>query len=403
MEQKVLELFAHFPVVAVLGARQVGKTTLVEKLGIPGLKTFTLDSTIDLGGARADPDFFLQQQPRPLFLDEVQYAPELLGSLKREVDRRQTPGQFLLSGSQNLAVLRSVSESLAGRVSIVELWPLSLAESGGDPARTGWLERAVRGEAFPEQQTAAVGPPALFPLLWRGGLPGLLTLPDHLCPTYFSSYRQTYIERDVRTAAGVSSLQHFGRFIGLLAALTASEVNHNELGRELGVDRKTALAWTGIASATYQWHEVPAYSRNAIKRLAGKPKGFFSDTGLACHFQGLTSAEQLLHHPGAGRLFETWVFGEVKKRTAIWNAGPNIFHYRTLAGAEVDLLLEMDGVLHPIEVKMTANPSRRDLRGIDSFRDTFPKARLGTGLLVCAIPAATRLRPDLWAVPWWEL
>jgi uncharacterized protein len=406
VETRVAELLTHFPVVAVLGARQVGKTTLVERLGVPGLKTVTFDPTGDRNGARADPDFFLQNQPRPLFLDEIQYAPELLGSIKREVDRAREPGRFVLSGSQNLSVLRSISESLAGRVAIVELLPLSYAELRGEPSRRGWLERVLLGTGAtqePRAEIAAGGPPALFPVLWRGGLPGLLGMPDRLCPTYFDSYRRTYIERDVRTAAAISSLPTFGRFFSILAALTGREVNRNELGRELGVDRKTAQAWIEIGESTYQWREIPAYSRNALKRVAGKAKGYFTDTGLACALQSISSPDHLAHHPAAGHLFETFVVGEALKRAAAWNQRPNAYHYRTFAGAEVDLVLEMDGALHPIEIKMTARPSRRDLRGVDSFREAFPGAKMGKALVVCAVEEATPLREDALAVPWWDL
>mgnify|MGYP000856178396 CR=1 FL=1 len=406
METRILELTRYFPVVAILGARQVGKTTLVAHLSIEGLTTVTFDPVQDVGGARTDPDFFLQNRRPPLFLDEIQYAPELLASIKRQVDRERRPGQFILSGSQNLSVLKSISESLAGRVAVVELLPMSFAELHRDPARKGVLDAVVGGDEKAMDAVRHAGSancPGLFDAVVRGGFPGVAALPPHLWDTYFASYRQTYIERDIRTVSGVSSLQTFGRFFGLLSALTAQEINRAQLGRELGVDNKTAAAWVDIALSTYQWHEIPAYSRNAIKRIAGKPKGYFVDTALACHLQRISGASHLEDHPLAGNLFETFVVSEIMKRIAVWPTPPGLYHYRTYAGAEVDLILERNGTLHPVEIKMTANPSRRDLWGIDSLKETFPRVRFGGGLLICAVPDVMPLREDVTAVPWWRL
>ncbi len=403
MEARAAELFAHFPVIAVLGARQVGKTTLVEHLGIPGLKTVTFDPVQDVLGARADPDLFLQNQPQPLFLDEVQYAPELLASVKRRVDRRPGPAQYVLSGSQNLAVLRTVSESLAGRVAILNLKAMCLAELEDRCGEPGLAERLILGDDFDPMGFDPGPPRSSFATIWRGGFPGIIELPDHLLSDYFGSYLQTYVERDVRTSARISSLQAFGRFTGLLAALTACEINHNQLGRELAVDRKTAKSWTDIAAATYQWIEIPAYSRNAIKRIAGKPKGYISDTGLACYLQRISSPDGVAAHPLAGALFETWVLLDLLGRMESWPVRPNLYHFRAYSGAEVDLLLELDGVLHPIEIKLTTNPTSRDCRGFDGLAACFPNVRIGPGLVVAACEEVRQLRPDAYAIPWWSL
>ncbi len=403
IEERLIDLFRHFPVLAVLGSRQAGKTTLVEHLPIEKLKTVVFDPTQDLMGARRDPDLFLQGQPVPLFLDEVQYAPELLASIKRRVDRDRQPGQYILSGSQNLAVLRNVSESLAGRVAVLRLLPMCLAELGDRVEKRGILERILFEDDFDPLKHDCGPSRSAFEAIWRGGMPGLIGMPDRLFSDYFGSYAQTYIERDVRTAAQIGALQTFGRFFGLLSALTASELNHHQLGRELGIDRKTAKSWTEIASATYQWFEIPAYSRNAIKRIAGKPKGYLSDTGLACHLQRITSPDGVAAHPLAGALFETFVVLEVFKRMESWPMRPGLFHFRAYSGAEVDLLLEMDGVLHPVEIKMTSNPTNRDCRGFDGLAACFPGIRLGTGLVIAACEEVRQLRENVYAIPWWCL
>ena len=400
IEKKVLELFAHFPVVAVLGARQVGKSTLVENLFAEKVTTTVFDPVVDIGNARQDPDFFLQNIQTPAFLDEIQYAPELLGSIKRKVDREKQNGQYLLSGSQNLSVLKDISESLAGRVAIINLWPMTRHELAEEPSNgflQAWLTNHNKNAPVLQESQPT------YTSIWHGGYPKIAELPEHLIPGYWQSYMQTYIERDVRKVANIGSLQTFGRFIGLLAALTAQEINHNQLGRELGIARNTALAWTEIAESTYQWLSVPAFSRNPVKKLSGKNKGFFTDTGLICYLQKISSPEVIAGHPMQGRLFETFVVMEIIKEIQQLPIQPNLYHFRSHSGAEVDLILELNGMLYPIEIKSKSNPSRKDIRGFAAFRDCFPKENIHQGLVLCAIPSLQKISEDALAAPWWCL
>jgi predicted AAA+ superfamily ATPase len=188
-----------------------------------------------------------------------------------------------------------------------------------------------------------------------------------------------------------------------LAALTATEVNHNQLGRELGVNRLTAVRWTEIATSTYQWLEIPAYSNNPVKRIAGKAKGYCADTGLACHLQHISSPDGVAAHPMAGALFETFVVLELLKRRAAWPAQPGLFHFRAYSGAEVDLLLEIDGIVHPVEVKLTSNPTTQHCRGMAGFKACFPHVQVGTGLVIASCEEVRRLQEDVYAVPWWAI
>lgn len=403
IEKRLKELWAHFPVVAVLGARQVGKSTLVRHAFTDTVKTLVFDPVQDVGGARQDPDLFLQNNPPPLFLDEVQYAPELLASLKRRVDEVPSAGQYVLSGSQNLMVLRGISESLAGRVALLNLAPMGYAELSNLNPQDDVLMAWVSGHAPSTTPTASSIPPAWSPVLWRGGYPKLLTLPDHLVQSYLESYVRTCIERDIRTVAAVGDLQLFGRFFGLLAAHTACEVNPAELGRELGLDRKTAKHWLGIAEATFQWFEIPAFTRNPAKRVSGKNKGYMTDTGLVCYHQRIPGPDLIPNHPLQGRLTETWVVMEIVKRIQGWPTRPALWHYRAHAGAEVDLILEWGGRLYPIEIKAKTHPARSDARGITAFRSAHPDLDIAPGLIVCAVPEPQRLAPDLYAIPWWAL
>lgn len=401
LEKKLAEIFNYYPVVAVLGARQVGKSTLVENLFSDTLSTTVFDPVVDIGNARQDPDFFLQNVKTPCFLDEIQYAPELLGSIKRKVDREKKNSLFLLSGSQNLSVLKEISESLAGRVAILNLWPMSHNEMMENPF-SGFLEKWLSGTSDRELGGPAKSQ-AVFPAVWQGGYPKTAELPEHLLTGYWQSYLQTYIERDVRKVANIGSLQSFGRFIALLAAHTAQEINHNQLGRELGISRNTAVSWTEVAESTYQWISIPAYSRNAVKKISGKNKGYFTDTGLICYLQRITSPDVIPGHPMQGRLFETFVFMEIIKIIQRFNVPPNLYHFRSHSGSEVDLILERDGMLFPIEIKSKSRPQKKDIRGFKAFRDCFPNEKVHKGLVICAVPAIQNLTPDTVAVPWWIL
>ncbi len=402
IENKLKELFTYFPVVAVLGARQVGKSTLVENLFSNKISTTVFDPVVDIKNARHDPDFFLQNTRTPAFFDEIQYAPELLGSIKRKVDREKKNGQFILSGSQNLSVLRDISESLAGRVAILNLWPMSKNELDDKCLKPGFLQNWFAGklEKISEQESQT---PQTYTSIWHGGYPKIAQLPDHLIPGYWQSYMQTYIERDVRKVANIGSLQNFGRFIGILAAMTAQEINQNQIGRELGVARNTALAWTEVAESTFQWLSIPAFSRNPIKKISGKKKGFFTDTGLACYLQKISSHEVIAGHPMQGRLFETFIVMEIVKQVQQLPTQPNFYHFRSHSGAKVDLILELNGILYPIEIKAKSNPNRRDIRGFAAFRDCFPKENIHQGLVICATPFTQKISNNALAIPWWVL
>ncbi len=404
IENRLLELFQYFPVVAVLGARQVGKSTLVENLFSGQVRTTVFDPVVDIGNARQDPDFFLQNIKPPAFFDEVQYAPELLNAIKRKVDQEKKNGMYILSGSQNLSVLREISESLAGRVAILNLWPMSYCEATetpGDNFLEQWL--SAPGKQGQEAGNTFNTDHLVFDTIWKGGYPKIFELPDSLIPGYWQSYMQTYIERDVRKVANIGALQTFGRFIGLLGALTSQEINYNQLGRELGVARNTAQAWTQIAEATFQWISIPAFSRNPVKKISGKNKGYFTDTGLICNLQKISSATVIASHPLQGALFETFVVMEIVKLIQKLPIQPNLYHFRSHSGAEIDLLLELDGRLYPVEIKSKSNPSHKDIRGFKAFKECFPKENIQKGLVICAVPSPQFINKNVLAIPWWYL
>jgi len=404
LEQKLQRLASHFPVVVVTGARQVGKTTLIKHCFENKMKTITFDPVLDMENARGEPEYFLQNNPAPLFLDEIQYAPELLGPLKRSIDKNRENGSYILSGSQNLSVLKDVAESLAGRAAILNLMGMSSAELHGETQNVSFLEQLLTETNVTGAILNASSVPKVFVTqAFKGGYPGLLSLPDDLISEYWASYMQTYIERDVRRVAAIKNLQRFGKFFSLLAALSGCEINFNQLGRELQVDRNTAHEWTEIARATFQWYTVPAYSKNAIKKIAGKEKGYFADTGFLCHLLSIHSPQAILRHPNHGNIFETFVMLEIMKQLQKLTFKVPLYHFRTYSGAEVDCILEHDGELYLIEIKATTQPSKKHTKGFRSFEDCFPRERIAARVIICAVEEPLQISESCIAVPWWMI
>ena len=401
-EKRLSSLLKSFPAVVVTGARQVGKSTLLRHALREAADFVVFDPVVDVENARRDPELFLDNHRTPLVLDEVQYAPELLPSLKRRIDRDRTPGRYVLTGSQQWGVLASVAESLAGRAAFLDLEGFSLAECAGTADARPWLAAWIDSpEAVVDTGvTRAPGPYLLFDRLWRGFLPEAHFLPLEAIPDFHLSYQRTYIERDARLLAEVADWQQFGRFVRLVAALTGQELNRSQLGREIGVSPRTAERWLGILKATFQWFEVPAFSGNTVKRVASKAKGYVADTGFAGHALAISTPNAVPSHPAWGALFETAVYAEIRKAVSLMSPRPVVHHWRTGAGAEVDLLLERDGTFFPIEVKAASRPSRRDTTGITAFRKTYPKLRVARGLVVAPCEKLEPLSESDWAMPW---
>lgn len=295
-------------------------------------------------------------------LDEIQYAPELIPAIKRRVDKDRIPGRFILTGSQQWEVMKSLAESLAGRAVFIDMEGFSLSEIADHDTNwlAHWLDNPLEFAA--EKHACLDLPHTFYETLWRGFLPDATLLSLETIPIFYDAYLRTYIERDIRLLTDIGDWQSFGRFVRLIAALTAREINYSQLGREIGISPKTANRWLDMLKATFQWFDIPAFSGNAIKRVSRKPKGFIADTGFACAAQLISSPIALSGHPMLGALFETAVAGEIRKLSALLSTKPRIYHWRSAGGAEVDLLLERDGKLFPIEVKVKSQPSKQACR-----------------------------------------
>lgn len=399
---RLLELSRLFPAVVVTGARQTGKSTLLEHGFGATAQTVVFDPVLDVGNARRDPELFLANHPPPLILDEIQYAPELVASLKRRIDRDRTPGQYLLTGSQQWGVLKTMAESLAGRAVFLDLEGFSCGELAGVPAGAMWLASWLEtpGPAAARHAAPTPMPYSLYEYLWRGTLPEATQTVLAAVPAYLTAYVRTYIERDVRVLAEPADLQEFGRFFRLAAALSANEINYSELGREIGISPQTAKRWLGLLRQTFQWHEVPAFLTNRVKRVSGKTKGYLTDTGLICMAQMISSPAALSGHPITGALFETAVCAEIRRQAALLPVPPAIHHWRSAGGAEVDLVLERDNRLFPMEIKLSSAAGRRDTSGLSAFRKSYPQARIAPGLVLAPVSEMFQLTDHDYAMPW---
>lgn len=398
---KLTSLVQSFPVVVVSGARQVGKSTLL-KHQFPSWDTVVFDPVIDIGNARADPELFLRNHPPPLILDEIQYCPELVPCIKRQVDDHKSPGMYILTGSQQWSVIKSVGESLSGRAVFLDLSGFSLSEIAESVPSASWVERYLDDPVAFSQSRQLRLPlrRTVYETLWRGWLPEMDTLPENVCGDFFSAYIRTYVERDARLMLEVDDWQQFGRFVQLAAALSAQEVNYSQLGRDVGVTPQTARRWLSALSATFQWFEVPAFHGNSIKRISSKPKGYFSDTGLACHLARITSPAALGGHPMTGALFETAVVAEIRKLLTPLSRQASMYHWRAHSGSEVDLLLERDNWLYPIEVKLSGRPARKDTNGILALRQGYPELKIAPGLVIAPAEDFECLSDHDYVLPW---
>jgi hypothetical protein len=388
-----------FPVVAILGARQTGKTTLATDIARRrGFASVTLDDPRVHDAALRDPDGFLASNPPPLLIDEAQRAPDLFRAMKLAVDRRRRPGTYLITGSANYLLMRSVSESLAGRVALFELPPLSWPEwRGVQTPRV--LAHLLAARSVPDA-LRRIGrrpsPPesALRERILRGGLPvpGAMRSADAR-RTWFTSYVQTYLERDLRDLARIPSLPDFARLLRLLALRTGRMVSYADLARDADLSPTTVRSYLGLAVVAYFVRLLPPFFTSGSKRLVKAPKTMLVDTGLAAHLAGAESWPEVERSGLAGPLVESWVYGQLLALLGRSPGSAELYFWRTHAGAEVDFVLASGRRLLPIEVKWSAAPRAPALRGIESFLAEFrDRAPFGVVLHRGTEPVALRAR-----------
>lgn len=381
LEAKLNYLAEHFPVVMVCGARQVGKTTLLNQLkkGPRELQYVTLDYPRLRSLAREDPELFLQQYQAPLIIDEIQYAPELLPYIKIRADQVPDNGLYYLTGSQMFHMMKNVSESLAGRAGILSMYSLSRAEIEGRasvPFLPGRISMARSADTIT----------GIFEKIYRGGMPPMITDPDLLPEDYFGAYMQTYLERDIRDLVTVKDENKFLKFISCAAARSGQEVNLADMAKDVEIDRKTADGWLSILVSSGIVYLLPPYSGNIIKRIVKRPKLYFMDTGLACYLSLWNNPRALELSAMAGAMFENYVVSEIIKSYA--NQGistrSRLCYYRDNNGKEIDLMILQNGKIYPVEIKKSADPGKSALKNF-SVLDSLPE-ETGEGAVICMTP-----------------
>ncbi len=387
---------ADTPAVLVVGARQTGKTTLVQAVAAtrPGTTYVTLDDPLPLEAARADPAGFVAGLPGPVVIDEIQKAPGLLPAIKASIDRDRKPGRFLLTGSANVLTLPKVAESLAGRMEVARLWPLSQGELSGRGET--FLDRVMRGE--PPVRVA--GGDDLLPRLARGGYPEASARGKaERRRAFFDAYLAALMARDVRDIAAIEDPGALRRLLKLAAARSASLLNHSELARTLSLPVTTLKRYLALLEALFLVHEVPAWASNRGKRLVRAPKLHVVDSGLLLALAGLDAEALRRERTLLGPVVESFVAAELSKQVGWSPMRPVLHHFRSHAGQEVDLVLEdARGRLVGVEVKASATVTSNDLNGLRALAEVAGKSWV-QGLVLHTGRDTVAFGPGLTACP----
>jgi hypothetical protein len=401
-ESTALQISDSFPVLLVTGPRQVGKSTMLQHIASNDRTVITLDDIDVRYLAKTDPALFMQRYEPPLLIDEIQYAPELLPYIKMAVDKSQKNGEYWLTGSQAFHLMKGVSESLAGRVGIMNMLGLSAAEISGQPSVPFTLQSeylTARAAAMSKMSVTDV-----FNRIFTGAMPRLYSQDNISRDAFYSSYIQTYLMRDVRDLTQVGDELAFYNFMVIVAARTAKPVVYEEIAQEAGISAPTVKKWMSILVTSGIVALVQPYSNNALKRVTRMPLLHFMDTGLAAYLLKWTSAEALERGAMSGAFFESYVFAEVYK--SYINAGmqPPLYYYRDKDKREIDLLLYQDGVLNPIEVKKAASPARSATKNFSMLVNALPKdggVQVGSGGVVCLANDLLPIDANNWRIPVW--
>ena len=414
-ENTIARLSEMFPVLLVTGPRQVGKTTLLQKLaeaqrseGV-ARKYVTLDDPDVRYLAKHDPALFLQRYSPPVLIDEIQYATELLPYIKMNVDRSRKKGDFWITGSQVFRLMNNVSESLAGRVGIVNLLGLSDAEIYQEPSEPFQTDPAYLMNRLSVRTPRGLN--EIYNRIFKGSMPELYADGNIDWETYYRSYVDTYLQRDIRDLAQVADEMQFYNFMTIVAAHTSKPVIYEELAGMAGVSSPTAKKWLSILVSSHIIALVQPYHNNALKRVVKMPLLHFLDTGLAAYLLKWGNPEALERGAMSGAFFESHVFSEIYK--SYLNAGkePPVFYYRDRDQKEIDLLLYQNGVLSPIEIKKAASPGKTAIRNFDVLQpaaraEAFGgleslKVEIGTGSVVCMANDLLPVDEKNWYVPVW--
>ena len=400
LEKVVSKVTKEYPVVLVTGPRQVGKTTMLQKLMEGTDRGYvSLDDLQERNIAKTDPELFLQLHKPPVLIDEVQYAPELFTYIKMNVDKNHEPGAFWLTGSQIFKLIQGVQESLAGRVAVLSMTSLSQAEiSGGnvEPFKIDLDALNARSKERVETDTRGI-----FERIYKGSMPAIVSGANSNSQIFYSSYLSTYIERDVRELSDAIDSLKFLRFITAVAARCGQMLNVADIARDADINQAQAKSWLGILETLGIIFYLHPYSNNLLKRLVKTPKVYFYDTGLVCYLTKWSSAETLESGAMNGAVLENYVVAEIVKTYLNSGVQPYMYYYRDKDAKEIDIVLEHDGVLNPIEIKKTSNPGTELIKVFEVLdRASVPRSK---GAVICMKPALSAIDRDNYIVPIWMI
>lgn len=398
LESVVNQLTKEYPVVLLTGPRQVGKTTMLKKLMENTNRGYvSLDDLNARNLAKSDPELFLQLHKPPILIDEVQYAPELFTYIKVHVDKNQNPGDFWLTGSQVFKLMRGVQESLAGRVAVLSMTTLSQAEM----SNRDMTPFVVDLEKLSKRERVTTDTHGIFERIFKGSMPAIVSGANTNSQIFYSSYLSTYIERDVKELAESIDSLKFLRFMTAVAARCGQMLNVAEVARDADVNQQQAKAWLNVLETLGIIFYLHPYSNNLLKRLVKTPKLYFYDTGLVCYLTRWSSAETLESGAMNGAILENYVVSEIAKTYLNCGQEPFMYYYRDKDAKEIDIVLEHDGVLNPIEIKKTSNPGT-ELTKVFALLDKASVPR-DKGAVICMKPNLGAIDRENYIVPVWMI
>lgn len=397
---QIVDSIKSKPVTLITGARQVGKSTIAFEFEKMGYSYVSLDNARERETARKDPDLFLQLHPWPVIIDEVQKAPELFESIEEIVNNEKRKridnyGMFILTGSQSYKLMKGVTESLAGRVSIIHMMPLSRSEIlGRDEPVFDFDLKNIQKRANDNPLTAI----ELFDNIVKGFYPELYSNPGLKLQKFYSDYVETYIERDVSDLVNIKDKLLFMHFMELVASLTGEEIVYDNIAKILGVDKKTVMSWLSILIAGNIVYLLEPYNEMSIaKRIVRRPKLYFTDTGLACYLARLTSGEILQNSNFSGRFVETYIINEIRKSYVNNGIEPHFYYYRDNNMNEIDLVIIQDGKLHRVECKSGIKFNNSAVKGFKQLDKT--NYQIGAKAIICNTDKIYPLDDDVYVLP----
>ena len=381
-ERKFLKMNSFFKAVLVTGARQVGKTTMLKHLAEGTNRTYvTLDNAMVRELAKSDPILFFQTYKPPILIDEIQKAPELFEQIKIICDGTDERGLIWLTGSQQYGMMRKVSETLAGRVGILELYGLSQREKNGIifEEDLGFSLETLQKRQSLMQKNDVVN---VFNHIWEGGMPAVLGVDDELRGEYYNSYIDTYLMRDIAEAGGITDAVRFRKFLSGCAALVSEQVKYSTLAEAADISLPTAKEWLKVLEGLHIVYLLQPYSNNELKRLSKTPKLYFCDTGLCAYLSMWLTSDVLMKGAASGHFYENYIVMELVKNYAYSKAKANITYYRDSNAKEIDVFIEENNIIHPLEIKKSANPDRREVKKYE----LLDKAQLSRGMCEAPVP-----------------